>query len=101
MTARRLVAEFVGTAVLLTAIVGSGVATSVDGADSVQLFQHAVVVGAALAALIFALGPVSGAHFNPSVTFADAVFGGISRRLAASYTVAQIAGRWSVWPSPT
>lgn len=92
MTARRLVAEFVGTAVLLTAIVGSGVATSVDGPVSVQLFQHAVVVGAALAALIFALGPVSGAHFNPSVTFADAVFGGMNRRLAVWYTVAQIAG---------
>lgn len=92
MTARRLFAEFVGTAILLTAIVGSGLVTSVDGPDPVQLFQHAVVVGAALAALIFALGRVSGAHFNPSVTFADAVFGGMSRRLAALYTVAQIGG---------
>lgn len=92
MTTRRLFAEFVGTAILLTAIVGSGVATSVDGPASVQLFQHAVVVGAALAALIFALGPVSGAHLNPSVTFADAAIGGMNRRLAAGYTVAQIAG---------
>lgn len=92
MTRRRLVAEFVGTALLLVAIVGSGIATSVDGLASVQLFQHAVVVGAALAALIFTFGPVSGAHLNPSVTFADAVFGGLARRLAIGYAAAQLGG---------
>lgn len=92
MSNRRLVAEFLGTALLLVAIVGSGVATSVDGSASAQLFQHAVVVGAALAALIFAFGPVSGAHFNPSVTVADAVFGGLGRRMATGYVAAQVAG---------
>lgn len=92
MNHRRLVAEFVGTALLLVAIVGSGIATSVDGSASSQLFQHAVVVGAALAALIFTFGPVSGAHLNPSVTFADAVFGGLKRRLALGYAAAQLGG---------
>lgn len=92
MNRRRLISEFVGTALLLVAIVGSGIATSVDGSASSQLFQHAVVVGAALAALIFAFGPVSGAHLNPSVTVADAVFGGLGRRMAVGYGAAQVGG---------
>lgn len=92
MNGRRLVSEFVGTALLLVAIVGSGIATSVDGSASSQLFQHAVVVGAALAALIFTFGPVSGAHLNPSVTIADAVFGGLGRRMAIGYGVVQVGG---------
>jgi len=82
----------VGTAFLLVAIVGSGIATSVDGPDSSQLFQHAIVVGAALAALIFTFGPVSGGHFNPAVTIVDAIFGGIGRRQAAGYVAVQIIG---------
>ncbi len=92
MNRRRLVAEMVGTALLLVAIVGSGIATSVDGAVSAQLFQHAVVVGAALAALIFTFGPVSGAHLNPSVTIVDALFRGLGRRLAAGYITMQLVG---------
>lgn len=92
MNARRLVSEFVGTALLLIAIVGSGIATSVDGSASAQLFQHAVVVGAALAALIFTFGPVSGAHLNPSVTIANAFFGGLERKLAIGYAAVQIVG---------
>ncbi len=51
--------------VLLVAIVGSGIATSVDGAASTQVFQHAMGVGVALAALIVVLLPVTGAHFDP------------------------------------
>ncbi|MPZ74827.1 MAG: aquaporin family protein, partial [Nitriliruptorales bacterium] len=66
MTARRLTAEVLGTAGLLLAIVGSGITASGDGAASAQLFQHAAVVGAALAALILTFGPISGAHFNPA-----------------------------------
>ena len=92
MTARRLVAESLGTAGLLTAIVGSGITTASDGAASAQLFQHAAVVGAALAALIVTLGPVSGAHFNPAVTLVDTLLGGTSARMAVAYVVAQIVG---------
>ncbi len=92
MTARRLTAEFVGTALLLVAIVGSGLATSVDGTAATQLFQHAVVVGGALVALILTFGHVSGAHFNPAVTLVDAWFGGLERALAVRYVVAQCAG---------
>ncbi|MGI8872922.1 MAG: aquaporin [Egibacteraceae bacterium] len=92
MTARRLVAELLGTAGLLLAIVGSGITASNAGAASTQLFQHAVVVGAALGALIVTFGSVSGAHFNPAVTLVDALFGGMSRWLAGGYVVAQLAG---------
>lgn len=92
MTARRLGAEFLGTSFLLLAVVGSGIATSTDGAASAQLFQHAAVVGAVLTALILTFGPVSGAHFNPAVTLVDAAFGGLPRRLAGGYVLAQVAG---------
>ncbi len=92
MSWRGVGAEFVGTVMFLVAIVGSGVVTSVDGPQSTQLFHHAVIVGAMLAALILALGPISGAHFNPAVTFADAALGGISKRLAGAYVLAQLVG---------
>jgi len=92
MTGRRLFAELLGTAGLLLAVVGSGVTASTDGVASAQLFQHAVVVGVALAALIVTLGPISGAHFNPAVTLVDAVFGGLGWRLAAGYVTAQLVG---------
>ena len=90
--ARRLVAEFLGTALLLAAVVGSGITTSTDGAASTQLFQHAAVVGAALVALILVFGPVSGAHLNPAVTATDWWFGGMSGARALRYIVAQVAG---------
>ncbi|MBW3620278.1 MAG: aquaporin [Actinobacteria bacterium] len=89
---RRLLAEFLGTAFLLVAVVGSGIVTASDGPASTQLFQHAVVVGAALTALIVTFGPVSGAHFNPVVTLVDAWFGGLEARLAARYVVVQLLG---------
>lgn len=92
MTARKLTAEALGTALLLQAIVGSGITASSDGAASAQLFQHAAVVGVALTALILTFGHMSGAHFNPAVTVVDAVFGGLPRRLAAGYVVAQLVG---------
>lgn len=92
MILRRLAAELLGTAGLLLAIVGSGIAAATDGAASAQLFQHAVVVGAALGALIVTFGSVSGAHFNPAVTVVDAVFRGLSPRMAAGYVAAQLAG---------
>lgn len=90
--ARRLVAEVLGTASLLAAIVGSGIVVAQGGDAPAQLVQHAIVVGAALTALILAFGPVSGAHLNPAVTLADAVFGGLSWPRAAAYIVAQLVG---------
>jgi arsenate reductase len=92
VTARRLAAELIGTAGLLLAIVGSGITAATDGPESAQLFQHAVVVGAALGALIVTFGSVSGAHFNPAVTLVDALFGGLSTRLAMAYVAVQLAG---------
>lgn len=92
MIARRLAAELIGTAGLLLAIVGSGITAATDGPESAQLFQHAVVVGAALGALIVTFGSVSGAHFNPAVTLVDALFGGLSTRLAMAYVAVQLAG---------
>lgn len=89
---RRVTAELVGTAFLLAAIVGSGIVTETDGAASAQLFQHTVVVGLALVALILTFGPVSGAHFNPVVTLADAWFGGMPWRRVPGYLAAQIVG---------
>ena len=89
---RRLVAEFLGTALLLAAVVGSGITTSTDGAASAQLFQHAAVVGAALVALILMFGPVSGAHFNPVVTAVDWWFKGLSGARALRYVAVQISG---------
>lgn len=89
---KRLVAEFLGTAVLLSAVVGSGIVTATDGAASTQLFQHAVAVGLVLVVLILVFGPVSGAHFNPVVTLADWWFGGLSAGRAWRYAGVQVAG---------
>ena len=91
--AGRLVAEFVGTAFLLAAVVGSGVmAETLTDDVGLQLLQNAFATAGVLAALILALGPASGAHFNPAVTLADRVFGGISTRDASGYVVAQVLG---------
>lgn len=92
MNPRALAAEFIGTAGLLLAIVGSGITTATDGPASAQLFQHAAAVGAALFALILALGPVSGGHFNPAVTIADVWFGGMTRRVGMAYIAVQVMG---------
>ena len=89
---RRAVAELVGTAFLLAAIVGSGIVTQTDGSASAQLFQHTVVVGLALTALILTFGPISGAHFNPVVTLADAWFGGMPWSRVPGYLGAQVVG---------
>lgn len=90
---RRLVAELIGTAFLLAAVVGSGIAaTRLTSDPALQLLTNAASTAGALIALILALGPVSGAHFNPVVTLADASLGGIARREAALYVVAQVVG---------
>ena len=91
---RRLFAEVLGTTLLLAAIVGSGImAQRLSPADGgVQLLESVLAIGFALFALIVTLGPVSGAHFNPIVTLADAWFGGTDRRDIAPYLVAQVVG---------
>jgi arsenate reductase len=85
-------AELLGTALLLWAIVGSGIAVTHDGPLIAQLFPHAVAVGLALAAIIVMLAPVSGAHLNPAVTLAAVLLGHLPRARAASYVVAQVVG---------
>ena len=89
----RAVAEFFGTAWLLIAIVGSGImAERLTTDPGLQLLQNALVTGFALAAIIAALRPVSGAHINPAVTLTAAAVGQLPWREAASYLPAQIAG---------
>lgn len=91
--ARRLVAEFVGTAFLLMAVVGSGImAQRLTDDVGLQLLQNAFATAGVLTALILALGPASGAHFNPAVTLVDRAFGGIDSRTAGAYVVVQITG---------
>lgn len=91
---RRLLGEFLGTAFLLIAVVGSGIAAQrlSPGDAGLQLLENALATGAALVALILAFGSVSGAHFNPVVTVADRMFGGIRSREAGGYIVVQVMG---------
>jgi glycerol uptake facilitator-like aquaporin len=91
---RRATAELVGTAFLLIAVVGSGIAAQrlSPGDRGLALLENAVATGAALIAIILALGPVSGAHLNPLVTVVDAAFGGLRWREAPVYIVAQVSG---------
>jgi glycerol uptake facilitator-like aquaporin len=91
---RRVVAEGVGTAMLLAAVVGSGIMAErlAGGNVAVALLANTMATGAVLVALILTFGPVSGAHFNPAVTLADASQGGLAWRDAAGYIGAQVAG---------
>jgi arsenate reductase len=91
---RRATAEALGTALLVAIVVGSGIAAQRLSPDDVglQLLENSVATGAGLVALILALGPVSGAHFNPVVTLADRVLGGTTTVDAAVYVVAQVGG---------
>ena len=94
-TARQALAEFLGSAGLVTAVIGSGIAAQRLSPDDVglQLLENALATGAALVALILAFGPVSGGHFNPVVTLADRFFGGVTNRQVAVYLPAQLARR--------
>jgi glycerol uptake facilitator-like aquaporin len=91
---RRLLAELLGSAFLAALVIGSGIAaqTLSPGDVGLQLFENAAATAAGLFTIILMFGPVSGGHFNPAVTLADARFGGISRRDALAYIPAQIAG---------
>jgi len=93
-SSRRLVAEFVGTALLLAAIVGSGImGDRLSGGNvAIALLANTLATGASLVALILTFGSISGAHFNPVVSFSDASQGGLSFRDASMYAIAQIVG---------
>jgi glycerol uptake facilitator-like aquaporin len=91
---RRALAELVGTAFLLVAVIGSGIAAErlSPGDTGLQLLESAIATAAALVAIILAVGAVSGAHLNPVVTLGDRLLGGIDNRTAAGYIAAQVAG---------
>jgi arsenate reductase len=84
----------VGTALLLVAVVGSGIAAQrlSPGDVGLQLFENSTATAGALVAIILALGPVSGAHLNPVVTLADWLFGGMSWAAVGAYWAAQVLG---------
>jgi glycerol uptake facilitator-like aquaporin len=90
----RLTAEFLGSAFLVAAVIGSGVMGErlAGGNVAIALLANTIATGAALLALILTFGPISGAHFNPAVTLADAMEHGISWLEAASYMLVQCAG---------
>jgi glycerol uptake facilitator-like aquaporin len=94
MTARALVAEFLGTAFLLVAVVGSGImGDRLSGSNvAIALLANSIATGAALVVLILTFGPVSGAHFNPLVSLADASRNGMAWASAAGYVAAQVSG---------
>ncbi|MEM8631722.1 MAG: MIP/aquaporin family protein [Pseudomonadota bacterium] len=97
---RKLLAEGFGTAFLLIAVVGSGImAETLSGGNTgVALLANSIATGAALYVLISIFGPVSGAHFNPAVTFGFLLRGDIPRGEAAAYVAVQIvAGVLGVW----
>ena len=91
---RRLVAEALGTGLLIIAVIGSGIMASRLSPDDLglQLLENAAATAAALIGLILIFGAVSGAHFNPAVTLVDRAFGAISNRDTGLYIVAQIIG---------
>lgn len=91
---RRLVAEGLGTCLLLIAVVGSGIAAErlSPGDVGLQLLENAGATAAALVAIILALGPVSGAHLNPVVTLVDRVYGGLTNVEAGAYIAVQLVG---------
>jgi glycerol uptake facilitator-like aquaporin len=95
--ARRVVAEGLGTALLLTAVVGSGIMGErlAGGNVALALLANSLATGAALVALILALGPISGAHFNPAVTLAEASQRGLPWGEVPGYLLAQLAGAFS------
>ncbi len=95
--ARRAVAEALGTAFLLAAVVGSGIMGDrlAGGNVAVALLANTLATGAALVALILTFGPISGAHFNPAVTLADASQGGLAWRKVPVYIAAQIVGAFA------
>jgi glycerol uptake facilitator-like aquaporin len=95
--ARKLVAEGLGTALLLAVVVGSGIMGEHLAAGNVALalLANALATGAGLVALILMFGPVSGAHFNPVVTLSEAWQGNVPARAVAPYVLVQLAGAFA------
>jgi glycerol uptake facilitator-like aquaporin len=91
---RRVTSEFLGAAFLVSAVVGSGIMGErlAGGNVAIALLANTIATGAALVALILTFGPISGAHFNPAVTLADAIESGILWREVPIYITAQFAG---------
>ena len=91
---RRAVAEALGTALLLAAVIGSGIMGDrlAAGNVAIALLANTIATGAALVALILTFGHISGAHFNPAVTVADASQGGLRWREVPSYVASQLTG---------
>jgi glycerol uptake facilitator-like aquaporin len=94
---RRVTAEAVGTCLLLAAVVGSGIMGErlAGGNVAVALLANTMATGAALVALILTFGPISGAHFNPAVTLADASQGGVPWSEVPLYLAAQVVGAFA------
>ena len=92
--AQRVASEFVGTLFLVAAVVGSGIMGDrlAGGNVAIALLANTIATGAALVALILTFGPISGAHFNPAVTLADALERGIAWRELPAYIGAQCSG---------
>lgn len=91
---KRLAAEAIGTAFLLAGVVGSGIMAErlAAGNVGIALLANTIATGGILGCLIIALAPISGAHFNPAVSFADAFRGGLPWSEALAYAAAQIIG---------
>ena len=90
---RALAAEFTGTAILLAGVVGSGIMAERLSTDvGLQLLQNAFATAGVLVAIILAFAGASGAHFNPSVTLAERLYGSITTTTAIAYVAAQVAG---------
>jgi glycerol uptake facilitator-like aquaporin len=91
---RKLISESLGTALLLAAVVGSGIMGErlAQGNAAIALLANTLATAATLAALILTFGPISGAHLNPAVTLADASMGGLPWRQVPGYIAAQTAG---------
>jgi arsenate reductase (thioredoxin) len=91
---RRLLAEFLGSALLAALVIGSGIAAQRLSPNDIglELFENAAATAAGLYAIILMFGPVSGGHLNPAVSIADAVFGGLRRRQLFAYVPTQVAG---------
>ncbi len=93
----RVMAEFIGTAFLLAAVVGSGIMGErlAAGNVAIALLANSIATGALLTVIILTLGPISGAHFNPVVTLSMAATGGLPWREAQAYLAAQLAGAFA------